>query len=140
MVAMNWTLEVVCVPVTDVDRAKAFYAEQLGFELDFDTTISAESRVVQLTPRGSGCSIQIGVGIVDMAPGSLKGLQLVVRDLVAAHAELAGRGVEVGDIQVYDQTGLRPRREGDDLNNVGFIYFNDPDGNGWAIQQISSRT
>ncbi len=135
---MDWTLEVLIIPVTDVDRAKAFYADQLGFNLDFDTVISPESRVAQLTPHGSGCSIQIGVGITDMVPGSLQGVQLVVPDLVAAHAELSARGVEVSGIQVYGKDGLRPHRDGDALDNVGFVYFNDPDGNGWCIQQISA--
>ena len=98
---MNWTLEVVVVPVSDVDMAKAFYAERLGFEVDHDTKISEGNRVVQLTPRGSGCSIVVGEGIVpQMEPGSLKGLQLVVPDLRAAHAELEERGVDVGEIQV----------------------------------------
>lgn len=133
---MEWTLEVILVPVTDVDRARAFYAEQIGFNLDFDTTISAESRVVQLTPRGSGCSIQIGVGITEMVPGSLQGMQLVVPDLVAAHAELVARGVVVSAIQVYGKDGLRPYRDGDELDNVGFIFFSDPDDNSWCVQQI----
>ncbi|MGH8825138.1 MAG: VOC family protein [Jiangellaceae bacterium] len=137
---MNWTLEVVCVPVTDVDRAKAFYAEQLGFDLDHDTVVSDDVRVVQLTPRGSGCSVVIGKGAVpDMPPGSLKGLQLVVADLRAAHAELVGRGVDVTGIQVFDADGQRPSRAGDALDNVGFFYFSDPDDNGWAVQQISAR-
>jgi catechol 2,3-dioxygenase-like lactoylglutathione lyase family enzyme len=136
---MNWTLEVVCVPVADVDRAKAFYAEQLGFSVDHDTTISEDSRIVQLTPPGSGCSICIGKGIVEMAPGSLKGVQLVVSDIRAAHAELVARGVEVTEVKVYDKDGLRPSRDGDDLNNVGFFFFDDPDGNSWAVQQITSR-
>lgn len=135
---MDWTLEVVPVPVTDVDRAKAFYADQLGFTADLDT-VAGEVRVVQLTPPGSGCSIQIGRGITEMTPGSLRGLQLVVADLPAAHAELAGRGVHVGDIQVYGRHGLRARRGDEDLDNVGFFSFDDPDGNGWAVQQISSR-
>ena len=138
---MNWTLEVVIVPVTDVNRAKAFYAEQLGFKLDFDHNPSEALRVVQLTPPGSGCSIQLGHGITTMTPGSLRGLQLVVRDLKSAHAELEVRGVAVSAIQVFDGSGKqRPSREGDDLNNAGFVYFNDPDGNGWAVQQISSRS
>ena len=137
---MDWTLEVVCVPVTDVQRAKAFYADQLGFAVDHDTTISADSRIVQLTPPGSGCSVVIGNAHVDMAPGSLLGLQLVVRDLLAAHAQLVERGVEVGPVQVYDRAGLRPRRDGDDLDNVGFCFLADPDGNGWAVQQISTRS
>jgi catechol 2,3-dioxygenase-like lactoylglutathione lyase family enzyme len=137
---MNWTLEVVTVPVSDVDRAKAFYAEQLGFVVDHDTTDSDGMRFVQLTPRGSGCSVVLRKGVVDMAPGSLKGLQLVVRDVVAARAELAGRGVGISEVQVYARDGLRPMREGDDLNNVGFAHFSDPDGNGWAVQQITSRS
>jgi catechol 2,3-dioxygenase-like lactoylglutathione lyase family enzyme len=136
---MNWTLEVVVVPVADVDRAKTFYADKVGFHVDHDTTISDEMRIVQLTPPGSGCSIVVGKGMVDMPPGSLRGLQLVVSDIHAAHAQLVERGVDVSDVQVYDVGGLRPTREGDDLNNVGFVYFSDPDGNGWAVQQISSR-
>ena len=138
---MNWMLEVVPVPVTDVDRAKAFYADQLGFNVDHDTAMGPEVRIVQLTPPGSGCSIVIGRGAVpDMPPGSLKGLQLVVRDIRAAHAELAGRGVAISGIQVFGQEGQRPYRDGDDLDNAGFCYFDDPDGNGWAVQQISARS
>jgi catechol 2,3-dioxygenase-like lactoylglutathione lyase family enzyme len=134
---MNWTLEVVIVPVSDVDRAKAFYAEQLGFHVDHDTTVSEGNRIVQLTPPGSGCSIVVGEGIVpDMAPGSLKGLQLVVPDIRAAHAELGRRGVEVSEIQVM---GENPTPQPDPLDNVGFVFFSDPDGNGWAVQQISAR-
>jgi len=136
---MNWTLEVVCVPVADVDQARDFYAEQLGFSVDHDTTVSDEFRVVQLTPPGSGCSIVVGTGVVDMPPGSLKGLQLVVPDLRAAHAELVRRGVDVTGIKVYDKDGLRPARDDDPLDNVGFCYFSDPEGNGWAVQQIGSR-
>jgi len=136
---MNWTLEVVRVPVTDADRAKAFYADQLGFNVDHDTTISSEIRIVQLTPPGSGCSIVVSKGMVPMSPGSLQGLQLVVRDIRAAHAELVERGVEVTEVKVYGQDGLRPSREGDALDNVGFFFFSDPDGNGWAVQQISAR-
>jgi catechol 2,3-dioxygenase-like lactoylglutathione lyase family enzyme len=136
---MNWTLEVVVVPVADVDRAKSFYADKVGFHVDHDTSVSDEMRIVQLTPPGSGCSIVVGKGMVDMPPGSLRGLQLVVSDLRAAHAELVERGVDVSDVQVYDVGGLRPSREGDVLDNVGFVYFSDPDGNGWAVQQISSR-
>ena len=134
---MNWTLEVVVVPISDVDRAKAFYAEQLGFKVDHDTKISEEARIVQLTPPGSGCSIVVGEGIVpDMQPGSLKGLQLVVPDIHAARAQLKERGVEVGEIQVV---GESPRPQPDPLDNVGFIFFSDPDGNQWAVQQISAR-
>ncbi|MBA3984300.1 MAG: VOC family protein [Acidimicrobiia bacterium] len=137
---MNWTLEVVCVPVTDVDRAKAFYAEQLGFNVDHDSIFSEESRVVQLTPPGSGCSIVVGTGVVPaMPPGMVQGLQLVVPDVKTARAELAGRGVDITEVQVYDEDGLRPVRDGDELNNVGFCFFSDPDGNGWAVQQINAR-
>ncbi|MBA2387440.1 MAG: VOC family protein [Acidimicrobiia bacterium] len=137
---MNWTLEVVCVPVTDVDRAKAFYAEQLGFNVDHDSIFSEESRVVQLTPPGSGCSIVVGTGVVPaMPPGMVQGLQLVVPDVKTARAELAGRGVDITEVQVYDEDGLRPARDGDELNNVGFCFFSDPDGNGWAVQQINAR-
>ena len=137
MNVVNWTLEVVVVPVADVDRAKAFYAEQLGFGVDHDTKISEGNRIVQLTPPGSGCSIVVGEGTVpDMAPGSLKGLQLVVPDLRAARAQLEQRGVDVSEIQVL---GESPTPQPDPLDNVGFVFFNDPDGNGWAVQQISAR-
>ena len=136
---MNWTLEVVVVPVADVDRAKTFYSDKVGFHVDHDTTISEEMRIVQLTPPGSGCSIVVGKGVVEMTPGSVRGLQLVVSDIRAAHAELVERGLDVSEVQVYDVGGLRPSREGDNLNNVGFVFFSDPDGNGWAVQQISSR-
>lgn len=133
---MNWTLEVVVVPVSDIDRAKAFYAERLGFNVDHDTRISEGVRVVQLTPSGSGCSVVIGKGAVpDMPPGSLKGLQLVVSDLRAARAQLMARGVEVSEIQVLGETQGGP----DPLDNVGFFFFSDPDGNSWAVQQISTR-
>ena len=134
---MNWTLEVVVVPVSDVERAKAFYAEQLCFEVDHDTKISEGNRVIQLTPPGSGCSIVIGEGVVpDMAPGSLKGLQLVVPDIKAARDQLAERGVEVSEVRVV---GENPRPQPDPLDNVGFVFFSDPDGNGWAVQQIQPR-
>ena len=134
---MNWTLEVVIVPVSDVDRAKAFYADKLGFAVDHDTVIGEHARIVQLTPPGSGCSIVIGTGVVPhMPPGSLRGLQLVVPDIRRAHAELVERGVEVSDVQVV---GENPRPVPDPLDNVGFVFFADPDGNTWAVQQISSR-
>lgn len=134
---MNWTLEVVVVPVSDVDRAKEFYADRLGFAVDHDTRIGDDVRIVQLTPPGSGCSIVIGTGAVpDMPPGSLKGLQLVVPDLEKARAELVERGVEVSEIQVV---GRNPRPVPHPLDNVGFVFFTDPDGNAWGVQQISSR-
>jgi catechol 2,3-dioxygenase-like lactoylglutathione lyase family enzyme len=134
---MEWTLEVVVVPVSDVDRAKEFYAERLVFNVDHDTKVSEGNRIVQLTPPGSGCSVVVGEGIVpDMAPGSLTGLQLVVPDLRAARAQLVQQGVEVSEIQVM---GESPRPQPDPLDNVGFVFFSDPDGNGWAVQQISAR-
>ena len=134
---MNWTLEVVVVPVADVDRAKAVYTEQLGFAVDHDTVIGEGMRIVQLTPPGSGCSVVIGEGVVpDMPPGSLKGVQLVVSDLRAALAQLEERGVAVSDIQVM---GENPTPQPDPLDNVGFVFFSDPDGNAWAVQQISAR-
>jgi catechol 2,3-dioxygenase-like lactoylglutathione lyase family enzyme len=134
---MNWTLEVVVVPVSDVDRAKAFYADKVGFRVDHDTKTGDGARVVQLTPAGSGCSIVIGQGKVpEMAPGSLKGFQLVVPDIEAARAELVERGVDVSDIQVL---GESPSPTPHPLDNVGFVFFSDPDGNSWAVQQISSR-
>jgi len=136
---MDWKLEVVVVPVADVDRAKQFYADKVGFHVDHDTRVSDEIHFVQLTPPGSACSIVLGKGIVEMAPGSIKGLQLVVSDIHAARAFLVERGVEASDVQVYDSGSFRPSREGDVLNNVAFVYFSDPDGNGWAVQQISSR-
>ncbi|MDT4991943.1 MAG: hypothetical protein QOH97_1835 [Actinoplanes sp.] len=135
---MNWTLEVVVVPVADIDRSKAFYADQLGFTLDHDMVINDNVRIVQLTPPGSGCSIVIGKGAVpDMTPGSLKGLQLVVSDIKAAHDQLAAAGVAVSDVQTL---GENPHPVPDPLDNVGFVFFADPDGNSWAVQQISSRS
>ncbi|MFW2381088.1 MAG: VOC family protein [Acidimicrobiales bacterium] len=134
---MPWALEVVVVPVGDVDRAKDFYHRQLGFNLDHDTVIEGHGRVVQLTPPGSGCSIVVGHGVVpDMPTGSMKGLQLVVPDITRAHAELVDRGVEVSEVQVL---GENPAETPHPLDNVGFCFFDDPDGNSWAIQQISSR-
>jgi catechol 2,3-dioxygenase-like lactoylglutathione lyase family enzyme len=134
---MNWTLEVVVVPVSDVDAAKAFYADRVGFHVDHDTRIGDGQRLVQLTPPGSGCSIVIGEGVVPpMSPGSLKGLQLVVPDIEAARQELLGRGVDVSEVQVL---GENPQPDGHRLDNVGFVFFADPDGNQWGVQQISSR-
>jgi catechol 2,3-dioxygenase-like lactoylglutathione lyase family enzyme len=133
---VNWTIEVVTVPVSDVDRAKDFYSRQVGFNVDFDYRIGPQTRFVQLTPPGSGCSIIIGQGVGEMEPGALKGVQLVVADLQKARAQLVERGVEVSEIQVV---GENHDPDGDPLDNVGFIYFSDPDGNDWAVQQISSR-
>jgi predicted enzyme related to lactoylglutathione lyase len=121
---MDWKLELVAVPVSDVDRAKAFY-EQIGFNADHDHVVSDEVRFVQLTPPGSACSIAIGKGVVDSPPGSLRGLQLVVADITAARDALAERGVAVSDIQ--------------DFPWGRFVFFSDPDGNTWSVQEIPPR-
>ena len=123
---MDMKLELVTVPVSDVDRAKAFYTEKVGFSLDHDHTVNDELRFVQLTPPGSACSIAIGTGLTEMPPGSIKGLQAVVTDIEATREELVQRGVEVSDIS--------------DMPWGSFVFFADPDGNGWAIQQITPRT
>jgi predicted enzyme related to lactoylglutathione lyase len=122
---MDYKLELVAVPVTDVDRAKAFYSEQVGFNADHDHTVSDEVRFVQLTPPGSQCSIALGRGITDAEPGSVRGLQLVVADIAAAHDELAARGVDVSEVQQFPWGS--------------FVFFSDPDGNGWAVQQVPDR-
>jgi len=122
---VNWTLEVVVVPVSDIDRAKAFYADQVGFNADHDHTVSDEIRFVQLTPPGSGCSIVLGKGIIEAAPGSVEGVQLCVKDVDAARAELTGRGVEVSEIVEYPWGR--------------FVYFVDPDGNKWSVQEVPGR-
>ena len=122
---MDWRLELVQVPVSDVDRAKAFY-ENVGFTADHDHQVSDELRFVQLTPPGSACSIAFGTGLGSMAPGSVQGLQLVVADVEAARAELFERGVDVSEIQHFDWGS--------------FVFFSDPDGNSWAVQQLPART
>ena len=122
---MDFKLELVAVPVSDVDRAKAFYTEKAGFNADHDREISDEIRFVQLTPPGSACSIALGKGIVDTEPGSAQGLQMVVSDINAARDELAGRGVEVSDVQEFPWGS--------------FAFFSDPDGNGWAVQALPPR-
>jgi len=119
---MDWKLELVAVPVTDVDRAKRFYAEQVGFNADLDHQVSPELRFVQLTPPGSACSIALGTGLTDAQPGSVAGLQMVVDDIQAAHAHLVDGGVDVSEVQEFPW-GL-------------FVFFNDPDGNSWAVQQL----
>jgi predicted enzyme related to lactoylglutathione lyase len=119
---VEWRLELVQVPVSDVDRAKAFYTDKAGFNDDHDHQVSDEMRFVQLTPPGSPTSIAIGTGITDMAPGSLQGLQMVVADIEAARAELVARGVEVSDVQHFPWGS--------------FVFFSDPDGNGWSVQAI----
>ena len=119
---MDFKIELIAVPVSDVDRAKAFYTDKVGFNLDHDHRVSEELRFVQLTPRGSACSIAIGTGVTDAEPGSVKGLQMVVKDAEAARAELVGRGVEATEVQEFPWGR--------------FVFFTDPDGNGWAVQEI----
>jgi catechol 2,3-dioxygenase-like lactoylglutathione lyase family enzyme len=122
---MDWKLELVMIPVSDIDRAKAFYTDKAGFNADHDHTVSDEIRFVQLTPPGSACSIAIGKGITDAAPGSVAGLQMVVPDIEAAHDELVKRCAEVSEIQ--------------ELAWGRFVFFADPDGNKWAVQQLLPR-
>ena len=122
---MDMKLELVAVPVSDVERAKTFYTERAGFNADHDHRVSDELRFVQLTPPGSACSIALGTGILESEPGSVQGLQLVVADIEAARAELAGRGVEVSEVQRFAWGS--------------FVFFRDPDGNGWAVQQLPPR-
>ena len=122
---MDWKLELVSIPVSDVDRAIDFYAGKVGFNLDHDHTVSDELRFVQLTPAGSACSIALGTGVTDATPGSVQGMQLVVADIHAAHAELLGRGVEVEDVQ--------------ECPWGAFVFFSDPDGNKWSVQEIPAR-
>ncbi|MGO9889792.1 MAG: glyoxalase superfamily protein [Solirubrobacteraceae bacterium] len=122
---MDWKLELVAIPVTDVDRAKAFYVDNVGFNADYDHTVSDEIRFVQLTPPGSACSIALGKGLTEAETGSVKGMQLVVDDAHQARAELAERGVEVSEVQ--------------DFPWGSFVFFSDPDGNAWAVQQLPRR-
>ena len=122
---MDYKLELVAIPVSDVDRAKEFYVERAGFNPDHDHAVGEDIRFVQLTPPGSACSIAIGHGLTDAPPGSVRGMQMVVADIEAAHRELAGRGVEVSDIN--------------DFPWGSFVFFEDPDGNRWAVQQIQPR-
>jgi catechol 2,3-dioxygenase-like lactoylglutathione lyase family enzyme len=122
---VDWRLELVQVPVSDVDRAKAFYTEKVGFHADHDHQVTDELRFVQLTPPGSGCSIAMGTGLGTMPPGSQQGLQLVVEDVHAARRALAERGVDVSEVQ--------------DFPWGSFVFFRDPDGNGWAVQQLPPR-
>ena len=133
---MDWKLEVVPVPVADVDRAKAFYGEQIGFVVDLDTRIGDAIRLVQLTPPGSACSIHLSAGIFGTAPGSLQGVQLVVADVAAARAELAARGVEVSPVRRMED-GAWVDGPGGPWNS--FVFFSDPDGNGWVLQERPGR-
>jgi catechol 2,3-dioxygenase-like lactoylglutathione lyase family enzyme len=132
---VDWKLELVLVPVSDVDRAKTFYTEKAGFNLDVDHRAGDEFRVVQLTPPGSACSISIGTGITDAAPGSVQGMHLVVSDIDAARAELVERGVDVSEVRHFESgrwvTGPDPQRR----DYGSFAFFSDPDGNSWVLQE-----
>jgi predicted enzyme related to lactoylglutathione lyase len=122
---MDWKLELVAIPVSDVDRAKAFYTEKAGFNVDHDHSVSDEIRFVQLTPPGSACSIALGKGLTDAPPGSVKGMQMVVSDIDAARAELVERDADVSEVQEFPWGK--------------FVFFSDPDGNAWAVQQLPLR-
>jgi catechol 2,3-dioxygenase-like lactoylglutathione lyase family enzyme len=127
---LNFTLEVIVVPVSDVDRSKAFYVDKAGFEVDHDTRVSDAMRIVQLTPRGSGCSIVIGTGLTGMEPGSIDGLQLVVSDIDTAGGELRSRGLDVSEVELVGPA---------EMDGSKFIRFTDPDGNRWAVQELRAR-
>jgi catechol 2,3-dioxygenase-like lactoylglutathione lyase family enzyme len=129
---VDWKIEVITVPVTDPDRAKRFYADQLGFHVDVDAEPAPGVRVIQMTPQGSGCSVTIAMGLTEAKPGSLQGVQICVGDIEAAHAQLTERGVEVSPIRNMGANGWQDGK-GDDWNS--FLFFQDPDGNGWTVQE-----
>jgi catechol 2,3-dioxygenase-like lactoylglutathione lyase family enzyme len=137
---MDLKLELVLVPVSDVDRAKAFYTEQCGFTLDVDHRASDDFRIVQMTPPGSACSISIGVGITTATPGSVEGLHLIVTDIEAARTELAGRGVDIGDVFHFDASGRVPGPHPERADYGSYLAFSDPDGNRWVVQEVPRRT
>ncbi len=136
---MDYKLELVLLPVTDVDRAKAFYTERAGFNLDVDASPREGFRVVQMTPTGSACSVTIGTGITEAVPGSVVGLHLVVKDVVAAQAELTGRGVEVSDVRHMGPQGWEPGPDPSHADYGSFADFKDPDGNTWLVQEVPNR-
>ena len=133
---MDWKLELVIVPVLDVDRAKKFYVEQLGFAEDVDHRAGDSFRVVQLTPPGSACSITIGTGVTKAEPGTYQGTHLVVTDIEAARAELVERGVEVGEPFHFTAEGQQPGLDPNRADYSTFLAFSDPDGNGWTVQEV----
>jgi len=133
---MDWKLELVIVPVSDVDRAKAFYSDKLRFNVDVDHQAGDSFRVVQLTPPGSACSISIGFGITQAVPGSVQGLHLVVTDIEAAHAELAERGVAIGEIFHFEEGKQMPGPDPQRQDYGSFLSFSDPDGNSWVVQEV----
>jgi catechol 2,3-dioxygenase-like lactoylglutathione lyase family enzyme len=132
---VDFKLELVLIPVSDVDRAKAFYTEQAGFSLDVDHRAGEEFRVVQMTPPGSACSITIGIGITDAAPGSYRGTHLVVTDIEAARAELVKRGIDVSEIRHMGSSGWEPGPDPERRDYGSFADFKDPDGNSWVLQE-----
>jgi catechol 2,3-dioxygenase-like lactoylglutathione lyase family enzyme len=132
---MDWKLELIVVPVSDVDRAKTFYAEKVGFDVDVDHRAGDDFRVVQLTPPGSACSISIGTGLTGGTPGSVQGLHLVVQDIEAAHAELVQRGVDAGEVQHFESGRPVPGPDPERRDYGSYVFFTDPDGNGWAVQE-----
>ena len=133
---MDYKLELVLIPVTDVDRAKAFYTEEVGFKLDVDHRAGDEFRVVQMTPQGSACSITIGIGLTDSEPGSAKGMHLVVHDIVAARSELVERGVEIGEVRHMEEGVWVPGPDPQRSDYSSFADFQDPDGNTWVVQEV----
>jgi catechol 2,3-dioxygenase-like lactoylglutathione lyase family enzyme len=136
---MDYRLELVLIPVSDVDRAKAFYTEKVGFHLDVDHQPKEEFRVVQMTPPGSACSITIGIGITDATPGSYRGTHLVVGDIESAREEMVGRGVEVSEIRHMGPEGWQPGPDPEHRDYNSFADFSDPDGNTWILQEVPSR-
>jgi catechol 2,3-dioxygenase-like lactoylglutathione lyase family enzyme len=136
---VDWKIEVVTIPVSDVESARDFYAQKLGFNVDIDMAVGDGVRLIQLTPPGSACSIHLSKPGMGMETGSIDGVFLVVPDLRSARAELVEKGVEVGDFQVFDDGAYRPARDGESLDNVGCVFFEDPDGNRWTVQQIPAR-
>jgi len=133
---MDWKLELVILPVSDVDRAKTFYAEKLGFNVDVDHRAGDAFRVVQLTPPGSACSISIGVGITQAVPGSVQGLHLVVVDIDAARAELVEREVQASEVFHFEAGGQMPGPDPERRDYGSFLSFSDPDGNSWVVQEV----
>jgi catechol 2,3-dioxygenase-like lactoylglutathione lyase family enzyme len=133
---MDWKLQVIVVPVSDVDRAKEFYADKLGFPVDNDHRAGDHFRVVQVTPPGSACSIVFGKGMGDGEPGSVKGTQLVVTDIAAAHAHLEAQGIENTGLVHFEAGGMTPGPDPEDRDYGTFVFFSDPDGNAWAVQQV----
>lgn len=136
---MDFKLELVLVPVSDVDRAKAFYVDKVGFNLDVDTSPNENFRVVQMTPPGSACSITIGTGVTKATPGSVEGLHLVVTDIVAARARLAERGVEISEVFHFGAGGQAPGPAPDRSDYNSFADFRDPDGNVWLLQEVGHK-